>query len=166
VSTTIRPSYTQPALIGGVVLGVLSALPLISAGNLCCCLWLVTGGAVAAYVLQQNQSTPIATADGAVAGLLAGVVGAFVYLMLSIPLALLVAPLERRVFQQLETMGSLPPGLREYASSPVAVGLGMVVSFVFILVLGAIFSTLGGILGAVIFVKKTPPGVIDITPAE
>jgi uncharacterized membrane protein YeiH len=166
VSTTTRSSYTQPALIGGLVLGVLSALPLISAGNLCCCLWLVTGGAVAAYVLQQNQSTPIAPADGGIAGLLAGIVGAFVYLILSIPFALLVAPLERRVFEQLETMGSLPPGLRAYASSPAAVGLSMIVSFGFILVLGAIFSTLGGVLGAVIFVKKPPPGIIDITPTN
>jgi len=41
-------------------LSVLSALPLISAGNLCCCLWVISGGLVAAYLLQQNQSTPIA----------------------------------------------------------------------------------------------------------
>jgi hypothetical protein len=165
-STTTRPSYTQPALIGGLVLGVLSALPLISAGNLCCCLWLVTGGAVAAYVLQQNQPTPIAPGDGALAGLLAGVVGAFVYLILSIPAALLIAPFERRLVQQFEAMGNIPPWLRAYSSSPAAVGLGMIVSFMFILVLGAIFSTLGGVLGAVIFAKKVPPGAIDVTPVD
>ena len=27
-------------------MGVLSALPLVSAGNLCCCLWVIGGGAV------------------------------------------------------------------------------------------------------------------------
>ena len=54
-----KPNYGQPALIGGLVMGVLSALPLVSAGNICCCLWVVTGGLVAAYLLQQNQAMPI-----------------------------------------------------------------------------------------------------------
>ena len=76
----MKASLTQPALIGGLVVGVLSALPLISVGNLCCCLWIVSGGVVAAYVLQQNQTAPIAAGDGALVGLLAGVAGAFVYL--------------------------------------------------------------------------------------
>ena len=40
-------------------MGVLSALPLVAAGNLCCCLWVVSGGAIAAYLLQQNQSAPL-----------------------------------------------------------------------------------------------------------
>ena len=32
-------------------MGVLSALPIVSAGNYCCCLWVISGGLVAAYVL-------------------------------------------------------------------------------------------------------------------
>ena len=32
----------QPVLLGGLFLGVLSALPIISAGN-CCCLWTLGG---------------------------------------------------------------------------------------------------------------------------
>ena len=78
MSTTTKPSYAQPALIGGVVMGVLSALPIITAGNVCCCLWVVSGGVVAAYLLQQNQTTPITPGDGALVGLLAGLVGALV----------------------------------------------------------------------------------------
>ncbi len=89
----MKASFTQPALIGGLVGGVLSALPLIAGGNLCCCLWIVSGGAVAAYVLQQNQSLPIGPGDGALVGLLAGVIGALVYLVLSIPINILVAPM-------------------------------------------------------------------------
>ena len=37
-------AFVQPAFAGGVVMGVLSALPLISAGNICCCLWVIVGG--------------------------------------------------------------------------------------------------------------------------
>ena len=74
-SITTKPNYLQPALVGGVIMGVLSALPFVAGGNLCCCLWVVSGGAIAAYLFQQNQSTPIATGDGALVGLLAGLIG-------------------------------------------------------------------------------------------
>ena len=59
VSTTTKSPYAQPALIGGLVMGVLSALPIISAGNVCCCLWVVSGGAIAAYLFQQERAAPI-----------------------------------------------------------------------------------------------------------
>ena len=60
----MQASKLQPAILGGVLIGVLSALPIVSAGNLCCCLWVVLGGVVAAYLLQQNQSTPLNVGDG------------------------------------------------------------------------------------------------------
>ena len=37
------PPKLQPALFGGLFIGVLSALPLINIGN-CCCLWVIGGG--------------------------------------------------------------------------------------------------------------------------
>ena len=164
----MKASLTQPALLGGLVGGMLSALPLIAAGNLCCCLWLVGGGVAAAYLLQQNQSTPITPADGALVGLLAGVAGAFVYLVVSIPINLLVAPLEQRIFQRLaETMNNMPPEFREYATRSTSGGVRAamaVFSFMFMLLLGAVFSTIGGLLGVLIFARKTQPGVIDVPP--
>ena len=160
----------QPALIGGLVVGILSTLPLIAAGNVCCCLWIVSGGAVAAYVLQQNQPQPITPGDGALVGLLAGVSGAFVYLVVSIPINMLMAPMERRLLQRLvETMGNMPPEFRDYANSSlnssVSAGLRAVFGFVFMLILGAIFSTIGGLIGALLFARKRLPGVIDIPPS-
>jgi hypothetical protein len=38
------------------------------------------------------------------------------------------------------------------------------ISFVMYLFVGAIFSTIGGIIGQAIFQKKLPPGTIDVTP--
>ena len=164
----MKASLTQPALLGGLVGGVLSALPLISGGNLCCCLWIISGGVVAAYVLQQNQTTPIAAGDGALVGLLAGVAGAVVYLIVSIPISLLVGPLEQRIIQGLaETMNNMPPEFREYATRSANGGFRVAMalfSFIFMLCLGAVFSTIGGVLGALIFGRKTPPGIIDIPP--
>ncbi len=158
---------TQPALIGGLVIGVLSSLPIISAGNICCCLWVVAGGGVAAYLLQQNQTQPITPGDGALVGLFAGLIGAGVGFVISIPLSLMMAPMQQAVVQRiLENAGDMPPALRqllENMSAPrSAAGLmGMLVIrvtiFMFTLVIWSIFSTLGGLLGAVIFKKNPPP---------
>lgn len=158
MSTTTEK--TQPALVGGLVVGVLSALPIISAGNLCCCLWAVSGGAVAAYVLQQNRPSPIAQGDGALVGLLAGLVGAFVYLLISIPIAFLIAPMERVLMERIiENSGNMPPEFREYARTYVGGAVGVAVGFAVMLVVGSIFSTLGGLLGAMFFRKEAPPAL-------
>ena len=145
-------------------MGVLSALPIISAGNVCCCLWVVSGGVVAAYILQQNQATALTPGDGAIIGLLSGIVGAFVYLLLSIPITLLITPLERAVLQRLIDNGSMPPEFRGYVGTYMGGGVRVVLGFLFMLFVGSIFSTLGGLLGAVVFHRQMPPRTIDNIP--
>ena len=145
-------------------MGVLSALPLISAGNLCCCLWVVSGGAVAAYVFQQNQSDAITPGDGAIVGLMAGVIGAFVYLALSIPISILIAPMERMLMQRIVDNSNMPPEFRDYMGTYVGGGIRIALGFMAMLVAGSIFSTLGGLLGSAIFRKTPPPGIIDVPP--
>jgi Family of unknown function (DUF5518) len=171
----MRADLTQPALIGGVVMGVLSALPIVSVANACCCLWIVCGGLVAAYVLQQNQTGPITPGDGALVGLLAGLCGALVKVVLSVPIGLIIGPMERELMQRvLEMAGNIPPDIRdtferysrEGRSGPLLI-LGHIVELVFWMVIGGIFSTLGGLLGAALFRKPPPPaGTIDIPPAS
>jgi hypothetical protein len=150
-------------------MGVLSALPIVAFGNVCCCLWVISGGVVAAYALQQRQSTPIDPGDGVLVGLLAGLIGTVVYLVVSIPLSILIAPFEQAVIERLVQAGNLPPELRDYANRSIGLRAAAIAfDFMIRLFLGAIFSTIGGVLGAVFFAKKqteiTPPGVIDITP--
>ena len=157
-------------------MGVLSALPIVAAGNVCCCLWIVSGGAIAAYLLQQNQSTPITAGDGALVGLLAGLVGALVQFVVSIPVGILVAPFERAMLQRiLEMAGSMPPEMRDMLGrysgdtefSTAFLVVRKVAALVIWLTVSGIFSTLGGLLGSMIFRKQTPPhapGVIDIPP--
>jgi len=164
VNITTRSRFTQPALIGGAVVGVLSALPIVNIGNVCCCLWVVGGGAVAAYVLQQNQATPITPGDGAFAGLLAGLVGAVIFLILSIPITLVMAPMQRVMIERVIESGRLPPEFREIAGSYAGGFIGLIFGFIFQLVAGAVFATVGGLIGAAIFKKQLPPGTIDVTP--
>jgi hypothetical protein len=154
-------------------MGVLSALPLISAGNLCCCLWVISGGLVAAYLFQQNHPAPMTAGDGALVGLLAGLCGALVQVALSIPISLFVGPMERAVMQRaLEMAGTMPPELRDAVERYGRGGqngawllVGSVVALMAWLFVGAIFSTLGGLIGSAIFRKQTPPGTIDISPS-
>ena len=162
-------SKTQPALIGGLVIGVLSALPIIAAGNLCCCLWVISGGVLAAYLLQQDSPAPITQSDGAVVGLLAGLVGAIVCWVISIPITLLFAPMERRmVGSMLENAENMPPVVREFmerSQGGAFRAARLVLSLFFWLFAGAIFSTIGGLLGAVFFRKPVPPAADSSSPS-
>jgi hypothetical protein len=138
-------------------MGVLSSLPLISVGNVCCCLWVISGGVAAAYVLQQGQADPITPADGAFVGFLAGLAGAVVYLIVSLPLDLLIGPMEREMVRRwIENMGGAE-GFRNYAdrADVIAAPVRALLGFVMMLCVGAVFSTIGGVLGALMF-KKAP----------
>jgi hypothetical protein len=153
-------------------MGVLSALPIISAGNACCCLWVVSGGVIAAYLFQQNQTTPITPGDGALIGLLAGLAGAFVQFVVKIPIDILVGPMEQAMVQRLLDMGTMPPEMHDmldrYGRGAAMGGaffiISRIVGLMFWVFVGGIFSTLGGLLGALIFRKQTPPGTIDVAP--
>jgi hypothetical protein len=129
----MRPSKAQPALLGGLVIGVLSALPVIQFGNVCCCMWVLLGGGLAAYLLQQNDPEPIGIGDGTVAGFLAGAFGAVVWLLLSIAIRSLMAPFESAMAQRaLENARDLPPAVRQIiegmGTAPV-MGLGLILMF-------------------------------------
>jgi hypothetical protein len=140
-------------------MGVLSALPIIAVGNVCCCLWVISGGVVAAYVLQQGQPEPIMPADGAFAGFLAGILGAFVYIVIYVPTDVVIGPMEREMLQRaVENMGGAE-GFRSYfeRSEVVAGPVRYAISFLTMLFVGAIFSTLGGLLGALMFRKREVP---------
>lgn len=150
----------QPALLGGAFVGVLSALPFINIAN-CCCIWWMAGGAIAAYVLQQNTVQPIAASDGALVGLMAGLIGALVWTVVSIPIDLMLGPFQRAMMERMLNAGTdMPEQAREMIENMGRGGgmaIRLVMGFVFMLVMGTVFTTLGGVLGAVMFQKKTPP---------
>jgi hypothetical protein len=142
-------------------MGVLSALPIISAGNVCCCLWVVAGGLAASYLLQQNQTAPLTPRDGALVGLLAGVYGAIITVVLSIPITLFIGPLERQVIERLAESTGVSIG--EYWGDTMSPAMFVALTFIMLLV-GSVFSTIGGLIGAAIFRKPPQPGVIDLPP--
>ena len=163
------PPKLQPALYGGVAMGVLSALPLVSIGN-CCCLWVIGGGVLAAYLLQQNHPFPLTAADGALVGLLAGLIGGVVWVVLSVPIEMAMGPVQQRLMERiLSSNPDFPAESRrmiEEMTSQGVTAVGIVVRLLFGACIGAIFGMLGGLLGVAIFKKKDlpPPGTTEILP--
>jgi hypothetical protein len=152
----------QASLLGGLFIGILSALPIINIAN-CCCLWVTGGGLIAAYMTQQPGAPPLTTRRGALAGLLAGVAGAFVWLIAASALDVIMAPLqERMVAQVLQNADDIPPEVRRWletvgdnASSPFRLAAG----FAFQLFAGLVFAPIGGAIAGAWFRKPPPPSV-------
>lgn len=156
----MSPKMLQPALLGGLMIGLLGALPIINIAN-CCCLWTISGGVVAAYLMQSSHPRPITAGDGAVVGLLAGVFGAVGWLIFTIPIDLALGPVQRRVLEGfLENAENVPEEMRTFVDNMTSGGSGLkyLIGFFFWLFVDAIFATLGGLLGVALFKKKLPPG--------
>jgi hypothetical protein len=152
----------QPALLGGVAMGVLSALPVINLAN-CCCAWILFGGGLAAYLMQQGRPTPISAGDGALVGLLAGVIGAVVWTVVQIPLNAMMLPLQTSMLEQaMSNAGDMPPEAREFlqmmtGGGGAAMGVAAVFGFIIGLFVCSFFGMIGGLFGALIFKKNAPP---------
>ena len=150
----------QASLLGGLFIGILSALPVVSWGN-CCCLWIMGGGVLAAYLDQQNDPRTTTLGRGARAGFLAGIVGALVWLVISLALDAVLTPIRERVMGEFIRMArDMPPDARAALESIGAPSpLGYVFDFFLLLFAGAIFSTLGGLVGAAFFRNDVPPAL-------
>jgi hypothetical protein len=154
----------QAALLGGVFIGVLSALPVINLAN-CCCIWIMAGGALAAYIDQAPGRTA-GVARGALDGLLAGIVGTFVWLLASMAIDVVLAPLQERMLTAvLEAPAEMPPQAREWLEEMRTGGpFRYVIGFMFQLFAGMIFGMLGGLLGALFFWREGLPPAIGGPP--
>lgn len=151
----------KPAIIGGVALGLLSVIPLISAVNICCCAWAIGGGLLATYLYVKNSSRPAQIGDGALLGIIAGLVGAIVYFVLGLPIGLLTGQATIRMIAGLAK--SLNPEAARAIEQQVAIAqqqtlaqqiVSAIPGLLIVGVLLIVFSTLGGILGIPLFEKR------------
>ena len=156
-------SKLRPALIGGLVMGLLSGLPYVSLGNLACCLWIVAGGALASYLYIKKSPTPVEMGEGALVGLLAGVVGTVVKIIVGVPSAILAGyPVEHVLINLMERVDSQKAELYRQAMEDMmsrsfseqffhsVFSLGTLLGFIITL----IFALVGGLLAVPLFEKR------------
>lgn len=156
--------WKQPALIGGLIVGLCSVIPVISIANCCFCAWALIGGAVASKMLVDRSPRKVKVSEGAQAGLFAGLIGAGIYAVVSIPLAFSGAA-QSITFKVLETIAarSNDPSFQETIRTMIEASanqtpMARVVASLPVLVIFAVvlagFTVLGGLLGIALFEKR------------
>ncbi|MFC2168987.1 hypothetical protein ACFLRM_00260 [Acidobacteriota bacterium] len=152
-----RPEMFMPALVGGVIAGILSGVPLISC---LCCLWIIGGGMVSAYLLAKNTSAVLRASDGAIVGIFSGIVAAIINTLISFPFRALNREFARNFLETLsEYMEEMPSGWESWLNfgdmktSFFMIMFGLVVS----VVIFSVFGALGGVIGISLFGKKPIP---------
>jgi small basic protein len=157
----------QPALLGGVFIGVMSALPFINAGNCCCCLWVLAGGALAVYLRQQSSPVPLTAAEGALMGLLAGLIGGILGVLLAIPIQMMIGPMQQEWLTRIMAGNEdVPPEVRDMMDRLMAGNAMFLAGAVMNVVTSVIFGMLGGLLGVAIFKRNAPPQPPTIIPHD
>jgi hypothetical protein len=136
----------KPALLGGLIVGLLSAIPVL---NYCCCIWGIGGGALAGFLYIKDSPLPVRPGDGAMIGALAGVVGALLYLFIGVPIAYFFSA------AQIE---------EAFARSGVQLPVTGIALFILSGLLGGlillVLSVIGGLIAVPMFEKRkdgTPP---------
>lgn len=154
-----KPSKLQPVLVGGLIIGLGSSIPILESANICCCLWSLIGGAVAALMLvKRSQVMPITSGDGAVTGLLAGLVGSGISLLISVPVRLLLWS------TTVENIRSMADRYNDAAARATVLqmarmmedrpGLFAFLAWLVFSVVGIGFAAVGGIVGVAFFEKR------------
>jgi len=163
----------KPALIGGVLIGILSAIPLIQALNCLCCAWVIAGGVFASYLYVKDSTTAVTLGRGVALGLLTGIIGAVVDTAFSIPLYLVLSRLgmgsSDQVQHVIELMPNLPPEARAELRALFARG-GFSVLFFFAnaiakLAIYSLMAILGASVGVALFEKRDPSSAPAFNPA-
>lgn len=155
----------KPAIIGGVVVGLLSIIPIIGLGNLCCCLWAILGGLLATYLYVKNSPVPAKPADGAILGAIAGAVGGLIVIVLGIPISIVAGGITRELL--IRIIENINPSQADLMRIQLAAGTSIIIAIrdgVLLAVCLVIFSTLGGLVGVPIFEKRKGTGTTPPQP--
>ncbi|HEV7798919.1 MAG TPA: hypothetical protein VGO73_12215 [Pyrinomonadaceae bacterium] len=145
----------KPAITGGVLIGLLSIIPIVNLGNICCCLWAIAGGVLATYLYVKNSPVPARPGDGAIVGAIAGAVGGLIAIVLGIPISIVAGGITRELLIRL--IESINPAQAEMMRIQMATGVSVLIAIrdgIILAVCLVIFSTLGGLVGIPIFEKR------------
>lgn len=154
----MTPNRLKAAAIGGGAAGVASQIPGLNLVNCLCCALVVGGGMLAVFLALRNEpaTEKVPYGDGALIGVLAGVVTAIVGAIVLIPIAALFGDPMEQMVRMLEGFEGVPPEVLEAMGGDAAgaVGAFALVGFLMSLVVDVVFAAIGGVIGAAVFHKK------------
>jgi hypothetical protein len=160
----------RAAALAGLAMGAASAAPILGALNCACCSLVLLGGVLASHLYVKNlpPSPQPQWGDAAVVGLLAGLIGAAVQAVLSIPMMFMGFGMDTwNTIQDALSGADVPPEIRNlfatFGSGTFAIG-AILLTFVFNLFLYGLFSTLGALIGVAMFQRKQPPAMVPPPP--
>jgi hypothetical protein len=165
-----NPSMVKATVIGGLSAAVLSAIPIVGCLNLACCSLLIGGGLLASFVYSRDVAAAggtFAVGNGAAVGLVTGgfyaVGSAFASAITRMVID--VSPSEQfdMIREQMESSGGMPPEMLDSLDQVSGFlaesggGLLFIIGFGFSLLLGAVFCTVGGLIGGAVFKQDPAP---------
>ena len=160
------PDMLKPTLIAGLLFGVLGAVPVVNWINCACCALIVACGVFASYLYSgecRRQGAEFRPGNGALVGLVAGAFYAMASTLVGAIFRMLIGDrVAKMALEWIRNMPNLPAENRDmiekFLEQAGAFGvLQLVLGFVLTLVVAAIFSTLGGLLGGALFKVAPPP---------
>jgi hypothetical protein len=172
------PSMLRATLIGGATFGAIAALPFIGALNCACCALVVGAGFFASYLYSQEcskQGAAFSPGAGAMVGLVAGMFYALTNTIVGGILNALLGMNIEETLRQIEDLGvEIPPDAEAFFEFLINANplLLLFLGFCLSLLVAAVFSTLGGLIGGAAFKVEppaptaggTPPPIVDVEP--
>jgi len=147
-------NYLGPALIGGGLAGVISAVPFL---NCLCCLWIIAGAVFSCYLLagsaKKNKIT-LGINDSLLVGTLSGVWAGLVNTFIEIPLTPIYQNVARRFMESLSRfVEEMPEGwekILQVRSQGFSISF-LILNLLLSCLIFGFFGALGGLVGFSLF---------------
>lgn len=171
-----RPPMLKAAAIGGSVLGAVASLPFVGFLQCACCSLVMGGGFLSAYLYYRDcvkANAPFNAGTGALVGFIAAPFYALSTTLVSGVLQMLMRVSLEEAFRegldQMDEMGQeIPPQAEQFLEFIADAGplMLVVMGFSFWLLVAAVFSTVGGVIGGAAFGRNAVPPPAPPDPAN
>lgn len=160
-----KPDKVIPALYGGLVMGVISAIPFVNLINCLCCAGVLLGGFLAVFFYKNNftpDTPPYTAGDCLAVGALSGVFGALTSVVLSAITVMIFGDVMREFILRLLEEGGfdIPEDvmeeLRRIIEERPTAAESIVIDLLVSLIVYPIFGLLGGLIGYGVWKPKQP----------
>jgi hypothetical protein len=157
-----KPDKLIPALYGGVIMALISAIPFINFINCLCCAGVMLGGFFAVFFYKNNftpDTPPYTSGECMGVGALAGVFGAIIGTILSVAFLALFGNITGQYMMEILQNSGLDIPTEAFNAMEEGMSAGMTMGSVVIqllsgLVIDTIFGMLGGLIGYSVYKPK------------